>query len=707
MLLVGAGLRTVAGGHARRDSRRLARRSARSSPSVRHHARRVGVEPRPRVTTTIAERRRSSGVQWHGLCYCTDRHAAVPRRAFLLLVLVAAICVAGCREEGDIQISSLEFDGVEQVDKGALANALQTKRAPGCRGAASGYFDRRAFEADLKRIEAFYRDRGFPDARVRSFDVKLNDAQDKVDITSTSPRASRYASSAIELTGFDVLPEDEQRSRCSETLPLQPGRPLDRQLAARVARARAQRASRRRLSLRRRDRRPTRRPAPRRRRVVARGRRRACSRSSARSRSTARPASARTSIRRQLTFKPGDRFTRREMRESQRKLYGLELFEFVNVESLEDPALQRRKCRSASPSPKASTARSTTGVGYGTEEQARARIRWDHVNFFGGAQQAASKASGRRSIAASAPSIASRSSCRSHFSLNFDGQAWQAAEPVYSLEPARRPRHAAPPGEPAELLVASSLINEYQRSTIDAGGAAGLHDPRRADRARPRSARPASRRGTLSARCVRHQPQHHEQPARRAQRLRAQRPRRAGRQVAVGHVQLLVGHGRRRATTCPLGRRLVLANRAAPRHDRSDSATSRRNVPFYKRFFLGGASSIRGWGRFEVEPAERVRPADRRPHRCSKGRPRSALPLCGKFGAVAFVDFGNVWSRAVGLQPRRSALRRRARPALPDADRPGALRRRLPAESDREPARQRRAASSGTGAFTSASARRS
>ena len=38
-------------------------------------------------------------------------------------------------------------------------------------------------------------------------------------------------------------------------------------------------------------------------------------------------------IRRQLTFKPGDLFTRREMRESQRKLYGLELFEFVNVES--------------------------------------------------------------------------------------------------------------------------------------------------------------------------------------------------------------------------------------------------------------------------------------------------------------------------------------------------------------------------------------
>ena len=30
----------------------------------------------------------------------------------------------------------------------------------------------------------------------------------------------------------------------------------------------------------------------------------------------------------------------------------------------------------------------TFGVGYGTEEQARARIRWDHVNFLGGARHA-------------------------------------------------------------------------------------------------------------------------------------------------------------------------------------------------------------------------------------------------------------------------------------------------------------------------------
>ena len=61
---------------------------------------------------------------------CVTAQTAMPgsRAFFLLSVAFAALLVAGCREEGDIQISSLKFTGVEQVDKDALANALQTKK---------------------------------------------------------------------------------------------------------------------------------------------------------------------------------------------------------------------------------------------------------------------------------------------------------------------------------------------------------------------------------------------------------------------------------------------------------------------------------------------------------------------------------------------------------------------------------------------------
>src|SRR5687767_15597030 len=127
------------------------------------------------------------------------------RGPFLILVLAGAIWVAGCREEGDIQISGLSFNGVEQVDKGALANALQTKKGSWIPWGRKRYFNRPAFEADLRRIETFYRDRGFPDARVESFDVKLNAAQDKVDISLVIHEGEPVRVTAIDLTGFEVI----------------------------------------------------------------------------------------------------------------------------------------------------------------------------------------------------------------------------------------------------------------------------------------------------------------------------------------------------------------------------------------------------------------------------------------------------------------------------------------------------------------------
>jgi hypothetical protein len=81
--------------------------------------------------------------------------AARLRFSLLLLLFVTAVSAA-CREEGDIQISGLSFTGVEQVDKGALANALQTKKGSRLPWGRKRYFDRSAFDADLRRIEAFY-----------------------------------------------------------------------------------------------------------------------------------------------------------------------------------------------------------------------------------------------------------------------------------------------------------------------------------------------------------------------------------------------------------------------------------------------------------------------------------------------------------------------------------------------------------------------
>jgi outer membrane protein insertion porin family len=305
------------------------------------------------------------------------------RVSFLFLLLLVTFSVAACKEEGDIRITGLHFNGVKQVDKGLLADALQTRKGSRLPWGRKRYFDRRAFEADLKRMQAFYLDRGFPDARVTSFDVKLNDAQDAVDVTVNISEGEPINVTDIELAGFmPPMSEGELRS-LKGSLPLIAGKPLDRQLLL-ASRERVLNSLRDRgypyaeVMLDEQD------AGARDKRIVF----------------TAAPgiiahfgpveiigekSVGEHIVTRQLTFKTGDLFTRKEMRESQRKLYGLELFEFVNVEGQQERTDQPPDVPVRVTVAEAKHQKVTFGVGYGTEEQARARVRWDHLNLFGGA----------------------------------------------------------------------------------------------------------------------------------------------------------------------------------------------------------------------------------------------------------------------------------------------------------------------------------
>ena len=86
------------------------------------------------------------------------------------------------------------------------------------------------------------------------------------------------------------------------------------------------------------------------------------------------------------------------------------------------------------------------------------------------------------------------------------------------------------------------------------------------------------------------------------------------------------------------------ASRPCRLHRRHGGATEADSVPFYKRYFLGGATNLRGWGRFDVVAADRRRPADRRPvfHQLLDGAARADLAATS--ARVLFLDGGNVWS---------------------------------------------------------------
>ena len=91
----------------------------------------------------------------------------------------------------------------------------------------------------------------------------------------------------------------------------------------------------------------------------------------------------------------------------------------------------------------------------------------------------------------------------------------------------------------------------------------------------------------------------------------------------------------------PLGENVVVATRAqigainAVGGDES-------NVPFAKKFFLGGSTSIRGWDRFEVSPLSSGLPIGGDSMLELSAELRAGLR--GNLGGVVFIDAGNVWA---------------------------------------------------------------
>ena len=564
------------------------------------------------------------------------------RASFLFFLLLVAFTATACREEGDITITGLHFNGVQQVSKGALANVLQTRKGSRLPWGQKRFFDRRAFEADLKRIQAFYLDRGFPDARVTSFDVKLNSTQDKVDVTVHISEGEPITVADIELAGFvPPLSEGELR-RLRETLPLQPETPLDRQLLI-ASRERAVNALRDKgyayseVALDEED------AGARQKRIVLK----------------ATPGIVthfgpvevigektvgENIVLRQLTFKPGDLFTRQEMRESQRKLYGLELFEFVNVEGQEERAQQSPEVPVKVTVAEGKHQKVTFGVGYGTEEQARARVRWDHLNVFGGAQHAGFEAKWSSLDRGVRMQYREPIFLASHFSLNFEGQAWQAAEPAYSLDTLggrATLRHQAN----TQNLWSVSLINEYQRSSVSDAALLdlSLRDELIALGLDPRD---GEFHGTLSAVAfdVSRNTTTSLLDARSGYVLNGHLEQ-AGKWMR-GSFNYWSALGEFRHYL-PVNRRVVVANRI--RLGTIDALGDLgSNVPFYKRYFLGGSSSLRGWGRLEVSPVSGFGlPIGG--HTMLEGSSEVRLPLVGKLGGVAFLDYGNVWSQSWDL----------------------------------------------------------
>ncbi len=153
-------------------------------------------------------------------------------RSTLLLVLLAV--TAACKEDQGssavgVAVKELSFSGNRAVTTDQLRQVLSTQASSKIPWGDKQYFTRAEFEADLKRIVAFYKDRGFPTAKVSSFDAQLSDDQKSVRLKVVIDEGEPLRVQQIVMNGLDALPP-EHRGDLDKRFPLKVGAPLDRAL---------------------------------------------------------------------------------------------------------------------------------------------------------------------------------------------------------------------------------------------------------------------------------------------------------------------------------------------------------------------------------------------------------------------------------------------------------------------------------------------
>ena len=558
--------------------------------------------------------------------------------AFALLTVAFA---AACKEEGTIKVHRISFKGVKAVDEGRLKSALATKQSSIIPWGRKYYFDRSRFDADLKRIQAFYADRGYPDARVAGFDVKLNDKQDEVDLTVTIAEGEPVKVAAIDFVGFDEIPPSHL-DVLKKNIPLKVGAPRDRQLVvathemalnelrdhgfpyAKVTTEESDGADGKQAPLT-----FTAEPG----KVAHFG---------AVEISGHKTVGERV-IERQLTFKPGDLYRRSLVQDSQRRLYGMELFQFVNIEPI-NPELQPTEVPTRVTVAEGKHQRVNFGVGYGTEEKARVDAEYHHLNFFGGARTAGGHVRWSSLDRGARLDFNQPYFFAPHFSLGVEAQDWYTFTPAYN---------SVVVGAKATLTHrqnqhtswAISMTSEHDRSSVAEDV---LADSRRRNTLIALGLDPITgeQNGTLNAFGFdfQHSTADNILNARRGYQV-ALHTEEAGRLLpGTFNYYAISGDGRH---YLPIGDRIVVASRLQFGNIRPVGSDP-KNVPFSKKFFLGGATSIRGWGRYEVSPLSEGLPIGGNSMLAISEELRATLR--GKLGGVLFLDVGNVWAESFGFK---------------------------------------------------------
>jgi outer membrane protein insertion porin family/translocation and assembly module TamA len=544
-----------------------------------------------------------------------------------------------------VEVASLTIRGAHAFSASRIKKDVISTAASGFwPWSKTRYFDRATFDADLDRITAFYADQGYPDASITSVDAAISDDQRSVDLTIVIDEGEPVRVASIAFAGFDdALPNGTQT--LLNQLPIHANDVLAAQAvtdatntAARALRnngypraaVRVERdtVADKRVAL-------TFRAAP--------GKPAVFGDVSINGNASVGDAV----IRRVLAVRPGAPFSLTAVQKTQRRLYDLDLFQFATVNPKldgQDPDVVPVTVSVA----EAKHRRLELSGGWGTEEHLRGDLTWRHLNFFGGARTATFEGKWSSLDRGVRTSFTQPYVLWPDTSATLSGQAWFADEPAYQLDTRggritvahdfSRPDPVSGRGATTALSGSLSYDGEVFAISTAALNDLSFRDELIALGLDPRTGIGRTHLMALSL-DLRRTTVSDPLDSRQGYVVEGHLERGGGWLPGDYNYVEVTGEGR---YFFPLGDRIVVANRVRG-GALLKPGTLESDVPFFKRYFLGGSTSLRGWGRFEVAPLS----GSGLPlggHRMLEVSSEVRMQTFGKLGFVAFVDGGDAWN---------------------------------------------------------------
>jgi outer membrane protein assembly complex protein YaeT len=566
--------------------------------------------------------------------------------ACILMLLVAAPAAAQETDE-DIRVKSIAFEGNASFPAGTLKSVIQTRQASRWPWSRFQPFDKRRIEADVLRLRAFYRDRGFPDADARLAGVTVSEDGQSVAIRFSVTEGPPLLIRSVTVEGLEGL--GPHITEPATRIRLKPG---DRRDSALLLAARNELTGLLRehghphVHVEIQERAPQVNgdaqtgvdlilkvaPGP----ETTFG--------------ALRIDGLRTMkqvvVHRAVTFNPGELYRESEVNRSLRRLASLQSLEFVNLA----PDAKAREAQAPElpmilTLAEARRHRFEIGVGYGTEDRFRTSFEWRNLNFMGNASQlvANAKYSGLQRGAGFGydhPYLLPTGG-----SLHAQAGGWWTFEPTFESRTAggriaishefgrvRRAGINMVGGWDARLTYRNETLT-YQ-VTPEALADLGSVEQRIAFGLDPVSGRGDGTAAGVSLDVTRRDLDIPTDPTRGsviALRVAHVAPWFGGTFKFDEFLAEVRGY-------VPVAGRVVVAARA-----RAGTLPSRdaSRIPYSERYFLGGSTSVRGWGRYQISPtSDTGLPTGGRS--LLEGSVELRFPLAGSLGAVGFVDAGQV-----------------------------------------------------------------